>query len=57
MKSPWLWNLLSIVALVVGLVVWVLLPWYGVLAAQLALRGWHVTVLDAARGRRDAAAA
>ena len=22
MKSPWLWNLLSIVALVVGLAVW-----------------------------------
>ena len=37
MKNPWLWNLLSIVALVVGLAVLVLLPWYGVLAIAVAI--------------------
>lgn len=53
MKSPWLWNLLSIVALVVGLVVWVLLPWYGVLAIAGAIALWLVLT----RGGRLALAA
>lgn len=53
MKSPWLWNLLSIVALVVGLAVWVLLPWYGVLAIAVAIALWLVLT----RGGRLALAA
>ncbi|MDR6993273.1 ABC transporter permease [Luteimonas sp. 3794] len=53
MKSPWLWNLLSIVALIVGLVVWVLLPWYGVLAIAVAIALWLVLT----RGGRLALAA
>ncbi|PBS11301.1 hypothetical protein CMZ82_15505 [Lysobacteraceae bacterium NML93-0792] len=53
MKSPWLWNLLSIVALIVGLVVWVLLPWYGVLAITVAIALWLVLT----RGGRLALAA
>lgn len=42
MTRPWLWNLLSIVALIIGLVVWVLLPWYGVLAIAVAIALWLV---------------
>ena len=42
MKRPWLWNLLSIVALIIGLVLWVLLPWYGVLAIAVAIALWLV---------------
>ncbi|MCD9095619.1 ABC transporter permease [Luteimonas fraxinea] len=53
MKSPRLWNLLSIVALVVGLAVWVLLPWYGVLAIAVAIALWLVLT----RGGRLALAA
>ncbi|MEF3083635.1 ABC transporter permease [Luteimonas sp. SMYT11W] len=53
MKSPWLWNLLSIVALVVGLAVWVLLPWYGVLTIAVAIALWLVLT----RGGRLALAA
>lgn len=40
MKNQWLWNLLSVVLLIVGLVVWVLLPWYGVLALAALLGLW-----------------
>ena len=42
MTRPWLWNLLSIVALIIGLAVWVLLPWYGVLAIAVAIALWLV---------------
>ena len=40
MKNQWLWNLLSIVLLAVGLVVWILLPWQGVLAVAVLLGLW-----------------
>lgn len=40
MKNQWLWNALSILALVVGLVVWILLPWYGVLAVAVVVALW-----------------
>lgn len=53
MTRPWLWNLLSIVALIIGLVVWVLLPWYGVLAIAIAIALWLVLT----RGGRLALAA
>ena len=53
MKRPWLWNLLSIVALIIGLAVWVLLPWYGVLAIAVAIALWLVLT----RGGRLALAA
>ena len=53
MTRPWLWNLLSIVALIIGLVVWVLLPWYGVLAIAVAIALWLVLT----RGGRLALAA
>lgn len=53
MTRPWLWNLLSIVALIIGLAVWVLLPWYGVLAIAIAIALWLVLT----RGGRLALAA
>jgi len=40
MKSKWLSNLLSVVALVVGLAIWVVLPWQGVLAVAVVLALW-----------------
>jgi putative ABC transport system permease protein len=40
MKNKWLWNALSIVLLLVGLVVWIMLPWYGIAAVALALALW-----------------
>ena len=40
MKNQWLWNVLSIVLLAVGLVVWILLPWQGVLAVAVLLGLW-----------------
>src|SRR5690606_26444981 len=40
MKNKWLWNALSLLLLIVGLVVWILLPWYGVAAAAAALALW-----------------
>jgi len=42
MKKQWLWNALSILLLIVGLVVWILLPWYGVAAAALIVALWLV---------------
>ena len=39
-NKQWLWNLLSIVLLVVGLVVWIMLPWQGVLAVAVLLGLW-----------------
>jgi len=54
MKKQWLWNVLSIVALVVGLVVWVLLPWYAVLGVAVALVLW---LLLTRSGRLSLAAA
>lgn len=38
--KPWIGNLLSVLALVVGLAVWVMLPWYAVLAIAVALGLW-----------------
>jgi putative ABC transport system permease protein len=40
MKKQWLWNALSILLLIVGLVVWIILPWYGVAAVAVALALW-----------------
>ena len=40
MKKQWLWNLLTIVLLVVGLVVWIKLPWQGVLGVAVLLALW-----------------
>ena len=39
MKKPWIFNLLSIVALAAGLAVWIVLPWYAVLALAAARVG------------------
>ncbi len=39
-NKQWLWNLLSIVLLIVGLVVWIMLPWQGVLAVAVLLGLW-----------------
>ncbi|WP_028916702.1 ABC transporter permease [Pseudoxanthomonas sp. J35] len=40
MKMQWLWNLLTVVLLVVGLAVWIMLPWQGVLAVAVLLALW-----------------
>src|SRR6476661_5139358 len=40
MKKQWPWNLLSILLLAVGLVLWILLPWYAVLAVAALLALW-----------------
>lgn len=40
MKKQWLWNALSILLLIVGLVVWIALPWYGVAAVALIVALW-----------------
>ncbi len=40
MKKQWLWNALSILSLVVGLIVWIMLPWYGVAALVAILGLW-----------------
>ena len=40
MKKQWLWNALSILLLIVGLVVWIFLPWYGVAAVALIVALW-----------------
>lgn len=40
MKNQWLWNLLSIVLLLVGLAVWIMLPWQGVLVVAVLLALW-----------------
>ncbi len=42
MKSNWLGNLVSLLALVIGLGVWIVLPWFAVLAVALALALWLV---------------
>ena len=39
-NKQWLWNLLSSVLLAVGLVVWIMLPWQGVLAVAVVLGLW-----------------
>ncbi|HYM86472.1 MAG TPA: ABC transporter permease, partial [Pseudoxanthomonas sp.] len=40
MKNQWLWNALSILALVAGLVAWIFLPWYGVIAVAVIVALW-----------------
>jgi putative ABC transport system permease protein len=40
MKRPWLWNLLTIVALLAGLGLWIAMPWQGVLALAIAAAAW-----------------
>jgi putative ABC transport system permease protein len=40
MNRPWLWNLLSVLALLAGLALWIMLPWYGVLAVAVAVALW-----------------
>ncbi len=42
MNKPWVWNLLSILLLVAGLAVWIMLPWYGVVAVAVVLALWLV---------------
>ncbi len=54
MKNQWLWNLLSIVALAVALVVWIVLPWYAVLGVVAAVALW---LLLTRSGRLSLAAA
>lgn len=53
MKKQGLWNLLTIVLLAVGLGIWIVLPWWGVLALAAALALW----LGLTRGGRLALAA
>ena len=46
-NKQWLWNLLSIVLLAVGLVVWIMLPWQGVLAVAVLVLGlWPAPLLE-----------
>ena len=40
MKKQWLGNLVSVVLLAVALVVWIMLPWQGVLAVVVAVALW-----------------
>ena len=40
MKKQWLWNVLSIALLLVGLAAWIMLPWYGVLGVAVLLTLW-----------------
>jgi putative ABC transport system permease protein len=40
MKNKWLWNALSVVLLIAGLVAWILLPWYGVAAVAVIAALW-----------------
>jgi putative ABC transport system permease protein len=40
MKKQWIWNVLSILLLVIGLVVWIVLPWYAVLAVAAIVALW-----------------
>ncbi|HVJ38684.1 MAG TPA: ABC transporter permease [Stenotrophomonas sp.] len=54
MKNQWLWNLLSILLLAVALVVWIVLPWYAVLAVVAAVALW---LLLTRSGRLSLAAA
>ncbi|KRG71564.1 ABC transporter permease [Pseudoxanthomonas dokdonensis] len=39
-KKLWLWNLLSILLLAIGLVVWIMLPWYVVLGLAVLVGAW-----------------
>lgn len=52
--TNWLANTLSVLALIVGLAVWVLLPWYAVLVLAVALALW---LLLTRSGRLSLAAA
>ncbi|OLH25318.1 hypothetical protein DXO27_19930, partial [Xanthomonas oryzae pv. oryzae] len=54
MKKHWLGNALSILLMVVGLGVWIALPWIGVLAVAVALMLW---LLLTRSGRLSLAAA
>ncbi|HBK47507.1 MAG TPA: hypothetical protein DDZ67_13960 [Xanthomonadaceae bacterium] len=54
MKKQWMWNLLSVLLLAVGLVVWIVLPWYLVLGVVLLLVLW---LLLTRSGRLSLAAA
>lgn len=40
MKNKWLWNALSLLLLAVGLVAWIMLPWYGVAAVAVLTALW-----------------
>lgn len=40
MKKQWVWNALSVLLLALGLSLWVVLPWYGVLAAVALVALW-----------------
>jgi putative ABC transport system permease protein len=40
MNRPWLWNLSSVLALLAGLGLWIMLPWYGALAVAIGVALW-----------------
>ena len=54
MKTHWMWNVLTVVALLVALVVWIVLPWWMVLAIAVLLAAWLVLTRS---GRLSLAAA
>ncbi|MFT4249642.1 MAG: ABC transporter permease [Pseudomonas sp.] len=54
MKKQWIGNLLSIVLLAAGLAIWIVLPWYAVLAVAVAAALW---LLLTRTGRLSLAAA
>ncbi|MGL4693044.1 MAG: ABC transporter permease, partial [Stenotrophomonas maltophilia] len=54
MKTQWMWNVLTVVALLVALVMWIVLPWWMVLALAVLLAAWLVLTRS---GRLSVAAA
>ncbi len=46
MKKTWLWNLLSVALLLVGLAAWIALPWWGVAGLVAALGVWLASTRD-----------
>lgn len=42
MNTQWLWNLLTILLLAIGLGLWIALPWIGVAVLAVALAAWLV---------------
>ncbi len=46
MKKTWLWNLLSVALLLVGLAAWIALPWWGLAGLVAALGVWLASTRD-----------
>jgi len=42
MNKQWMWNVVTVLALLVALVVWIVLPWWMVLAIAMLLAAWLV---------------